>query len=373
MASSASSAGFLPRAALDSLIRALEAAGYRCLGPRVRDGAIVYEPMGGAQDLPRGVRDRQGPGQYRLRQTGDARCFAWANGPQALKPLLFRPQEVLWRAVRGAGGALRFESVTASVEPLAVIGVRACDLAALALQDQHFLAEGRSDPHYAARRRALLLIAVNCSHPAATCFCQATGDGPLVTGGHDLLLDELDEGFVLQAGSAEGQRIAAGLPLRPLSDAQFADLQRQRREAATPGPRRLPPGSLAGRLFERHDHPHWRQVAERCLSCGNCTAVCPSCFCSANHAQRTADGEVSEQLREWDSCFSEGHSYIHGITLRAETRLRYRQWLTHKFDAWHAQYGRSGCVGCGRCISWCPAGIDPTEELAVLLGEAEDA
>lgn len=361
---------FLPRADLQHLLDALAQAGYRCIGPQVRDGAIVYDTLASAADLPAAYHDHQAPGRYRLERGSTPRCFAWANGPQALKPLVFRPHESLWRAVRGADGGIAFESLPPRAGRLAVIGVRACDLAALALQDAHFLKDGARDPHYAAARDGLFLIAVHCTHPADTCFCVSTGDGPRTTAGHDLAMAELDDGYIVEAGSERGAGVLAGLALAPASEAQRQQTEREIADGAGRQSRRLPGRDLRAVLFARLDHPRWEEVAARCLACGNCTSVCPSCFCHAEIEHPQLDGAASEHAREWDSCFTMGHSYIHGFTVRADRRTRYRQWLTHKLGSWHEQYGRSGCVGCGRCISWCPVGIDITEEAAAICGDA---
>jgi ferredoxin len=361
--------GFLARSDLPRLLEILRAAGYRILGPQARDGAIVYDTLERVEQLPYGVRVVERPGYYRLQHDGaPARCFAWANGPQALKPLVFAPRETLWQAERERDGALRFLSIRPQTEPLAVLGVRACDLAALALLDQHFLASDFPDPHYRTRRAGLFLIAVHCTHPAETCFCASTGDGPRAERGFDLALAELDEGFIVESGSPTGERIAGQLPLAPVASAQRERAARELFQAAHCQRRRLPlaAAELASRLFARLDHPRWEEVAARCLACGNCTAVCPTCFCHAIHAEPDLEGLASAQVREWDSCFTARHSYIHGLTVRGDTRLRYRQWLTHKLGGWHEQFGRSGCVGCGRCIAWCPVGIDLTEELAAI-------
>lgn len=357
---------FLPRAFLQRLIDALRDDGRRCLGPVARDGALVFEEIQSASALPIGIRDNQAPGSYQLEKTHSPRCFAWANGPQALKPLTFAPQEVLWRSVRDAQG-LHFERVPAESPPSAVIGVRGCDLAALRLQEKHFLGGEAADPAFRARREALFIVAVDCAHPAATCFCASTGDGPAAGDGHDIAMAELDDGFLLRAGSVCGQELIDKLGLAPATEAQRRKVQDELHRAARSQARSLPVAGLRDALFARQDHPHWAEVAQRCLGCGNCTAVCPSCFCSTNEARPAFDGQASEQLRLWDSCFSFEHSNLHGHALRNDIHLRYRQWLTHKLAGWHDQYGRSGCTGCGRCISWCPVGIDLTAEVAALL------
>lgn len=359
-------AGLLPRDGLDRLLNTLRTAGYRCVGPQVRDGAIQYLDLPDTAALPAGWHDSQAPGEYRLQRDDDPRQFAWANGPQALKPFLFAPRERLWRVTKDAAGSLDFAAELPEPQPLAVIGVRACDLAALRLQDAHFLRGSYRDEHYAARRDGLFLVAVNCTHPAATCFCASTGDGPEADFGCDLILDELDTGFVVQGASERGAAIVDGLDLPPIADDHRAVVMRQRDRARQSQSRGLPAHDLRPLLDHSLEHPRWTEVAGRCLSCGNCTSVCPTCFCHSEHDQPALDGSGSHHYREWDSCFTQGHSYIHGITIRADTRLRYRQWLTHKLAGWHDQYGRSGCVGCGRCLSWCPVGIDITEEIAAL-------
>lgn len=360
--------GFLPRTRFQTLLDALHRAGYRCVGPRVRDGAIVYDTLARAEELPQGMRDRQAPGRYRLEQTGGPRFFSWANGPQALKPFVFAPQEPLWRSERAASGEIRFAEISPPAERLAIIGVRACDLAALRLQDRHFQEGVIADSHYAARRRNLILIAVHCTHPAETCFCASTGDGPQATQGFDLALSELDDGYLVQAGSELGKELAAQLTLVRSTTAQRETAAREIEASARSQTRHLPSRHLRDALFANLEHPRWDDVAERCLSCGNCTAVCPTCFCHSEAEEPALAGDHSRHLRLWDSCFTQGHSYIHGLTIRADTRTRYRQWLTHKLGSWHDQYGRSGCVGCGRCIAWCPVGIDITEEATAICG-----
>lgn len=364
---------FFPRDALGRLIDAMREAGYRVIGPREEtgQGGLVFREIAGVEDLPQGQNDHQSPGRYRMEQTRSPRYFAWANTASAIKPYVYAPREKLWRVVRKEGRLL-FESMQREADKTAILGVRACDLAALEIQDAHFLRARYPDPYYRARRERLLLVAVNCSHAAATCFCNSTGDGPEVVGGYDILLDELDDGYIVRVGSTRGAVIVADLPMEPASTAQIAAAWGQV-QSCRAQQRSLPLAPELSGMGRQLESPRWAQIAARCLACGNCTAVCPTCFCHREFEAPALDGGETEHWRDADSCFNEDHSYIAGSVVRQGTRERYRQWMTHKLFNWVEQYGRAGCTGCGRCITWCPAGIDFVEEANIILGSKETA
>lgn len=364
---------FLPHAQANDLVRALQLAGYSCVGPQVRDGAIVYDVLDHADQLPWGIRDHQTPGNYRLETLSERKAFAFANGPQAIKPILFKAQETVWKVARNKEGKLTFKSHQADELPVAIFGARSCDLAAMKIQDKVFIESAHPDPRYKHRREQLFVVAVNCTYSSENCFCVSAGTGPKVSNPYDILLTEVDDGFVVKTGSERGQVIIASLNLIKAKSTACKDAEKKVDQAGAMQTKRIPLDNQRGLrdlLFSNLNHPRWEEVAERCLSCGNCTSVCPTCFCHSEVEKPSMDGSSSEHVREWDSCFTTGHSYLNGKIVRDDTKKQYRQWLTHKVGSWFDQFGTSGCVGCGRCTTWCPVGIDITEELAAISGES---
>jgi ferredoxin len=357
--------------ALDDLIGALRHRGFRVLGPTVRDGAIVYDELEGAHELPVGWTDRQEAGTYRLERREDEARFGYAVGPHSWKQFLFPARLRLWRARANSGVPLVEEEPTDET-PLAFIGVRACELNAIAIQDRVFTGGKFVDHDYAARRRGIFVVAVNCGEPGGTCFCVSMDTGPRVEQGYDLALTELLDGehrFLVEAGSSAGAEVLAVLPSRAAEPADLAAATAVVDSTAARMGRTMDSADLRDLLASKLEHARWDDVAERCLTCGNCTLVCPTCFCSSVEDTTDLAGTETARTRVWDTCFSLDYSYIHGGSVRTSARSRYRQWLTHKLGTWHDQFGTSGCVGCGRCITWCPVGIDITAEVAALRGE----
>lgn len=364
---------FLPHAEINNVLAYLQQKGYCCLGPQVKDEAVIYAPLQESQQLPWGIRDHQTPGQYRLEKTDIKRAFAWANGPQAVKPLLFNPRETLFRVVRNAKGKLSFQKVLPTIQPTALFGIRSCDLAAMAIQDTVFQKGVYPDKHYQLRRESLFIIVVSCSYSGNNCFCVSTNTGPTPKNNlYDLVWTEIENGFVIASNSDAGQCLINKLNLAQASSEMQQLCQSETQQAIDMQHKKMPLNNsraVHDLLMNNLDHPRWDDVAARCLSCGNCTSVCPTCFCHHQTEQPALDGKTSEHNREWDSCFSADFSHIHGKTIREDTKSRYKQWLTHKLGTWWEQFDSSGCVGCGRCVTWCPVGIDLTEEVAAIAKE----
>ncbi len=361
----------IERRNLQQLLEALRADGRRLIGPTLREAAIVYDEIEHVEDLPEGWTDRQQGGRYRLERRGDPALFGYAVGPQTWKRWLHPARLPLWRAER-EGAGFRVAAAAGDAPRYAFVGVRGCELHAIAIQDRVLMQDGHADPAYRARREAAFVVALNCAEPGGTCFCASMRTGPRVDSGFDLALTELVDDrrhvFVVDTGSERGARLLARVAHRAASADERAAADAVPARAAERMGRALDTDGLSGLLLGNLEHPRWDDVAARCLTCGNCTLVCPTCFCTAVEDRGDLDGRWAERVRRWDSCFTLDFSHLHGGAVRASPRSRYRQWLTHKLATWQAQFGTPGCVGCGRCITWCPVGIDLTEEARALRG-----
>jgi len=358
----------LPRASFAALVANLKRSGHSVIGPRQQQGCVMLGPIDSVDDLAHGVRDEQDGGSYRLHEGDPDLTFEYAVGMNSARTFLFPPRQRLFqchveesRFVLDAGGP--------QVPRLAFLGLRPCDLAALRALDRALGAESSAprckvEDHYAEARREALVVAVNCTRPARTCFCASMGTGPQATGGFDLCLTELRSGFVVNAGSQAGRDILAQLPVREPTSAELELAELKLHIAREHMGRRLDDQGLKEILDEAIEHPQWDDVAKRCLSCGNCAMVCPTCFCSTVTDSTELGTARVTRTRQWESCHSHQFTYTTAGPLRSTVRGRYRHWLRHKLCTWFDQFGSSGCVGCGRCITWCPVGIDITAEAA---------
>jgi len=358
----------LARSDFPLFLRAIQGAGYRVVGPTVRDGAIVYGDIRDETDLPIGWTDRQDAGTYRLERRKDAALFGYNVGPHSWKKYLYPSHERLWTAKAGRG-TFTVTTEPTTGPPLAFLGMRACELAAVAIQDRVF--DGVvHDVGYHARRSTALRIAVQCGQAAPTCFCVSMATGPAATIGYDLALTELLSAgrheFVVEIGTKKGAEILDKVPTRPAAPAEEKEAVDLVQRTAGQMGRTMDTTKIRDLLLGNLEHPRWQTVAERCLACTNCTMACPTCFCSSNEEVPDLTGKTVERWRRWDSCFNSAFSELHHAPVRKSTASRYRQWMTHKLASWYDQFDSSGCVGCGRCITWCPVGIDITEEVAAI-------
>lgn len=354
-------------AQFDQLLAHLKQRGYSLLGPTVGEEAIVYEEIQGAGDLPVGYRDSQDPGTYRLKQGEDRSYFAYQASQHSWKQFLFPAMEKLWSAKMEGGKIVAFEEASNPEEKWALIGVLACDLMAIRIQERVFNTRLENYSQFHKRRENAFIVAINCTTSVNTCFCASMGSGPDAKEGYDLALtevaDEKRHHFLLTSGSPKGESVCKELGLAEASAVECQEgraLVRRNRENLM---RSVDNATIKERLANSYESQVWDEVAARCINCANCTLVCPTCFCTSMTDRVNMDKTEVEREQRWESCFNLSHAYTNSGIMRSSAKARYRQWLTHKFGTWWDQFGTSGCVGCGRCIVWCPVGIDVTEEL----------
>jgi ferredoxin len=355
---------------LDSLFRVLQGLGFQLVGPTLKEGAVVYDSIHSTADLPQGWTDRQEGGTYRLEKRPDQALFGYAVGPHSWKKFLHPSVRKLWSAER-KGETFQVTPEKNEFPKYAFIGVRACELHAIEIQDRVFIKDHFQDPSYVKRREQAFIVALNCSQAGGTCFCVSMKTGPKVESGFDLAMTEvLEDGrhyFVMEAGSEAGRGVLQQLNLRTaaVEEEQAAKLVVE--QTAGQMGRQMDTTQIKELLYKNYEHPRWDEVANRCLTCANCTMVCPTCFCSTVEDVTDLTGDHTERWQKWDSCFTMDFSHLNGAgSVRSSTKSRYRQWMTHKLATWIDQFGTSGCVGCGRCITWCPVAIDITEEVAAI-------
>jgi ferredoxin len=368
----------IERGDFDRLLQALEARGYTIIGPTVRDQAIVYGEIHGASDLPVGWTDEQDGGHYRLKRREDDALFGYAVGPHSWKQYQLPPEVKLWEARVDERGGLR--DLTEPVTPTpryAFFGARSCELHAMGILDRVLLGGSHPDRADRARTEGAFVVAVQCGQAGGTCFCVSMNTGPVADRGFDLALTEVLEAarhyFVVEVGSDRGAALVSELSLQAAHETDRESATAVHARTASQMGRELDTTDIKGLLYRNYDHPRWDEVAERCLTCGNCTMVCPTCFCTTVEDVTDITGEHVERHQRWDSCFTVDYSHIHGGAVRGSSRSRYRQWMTHKLATWWDQFDSSGCVGCGRCITWCPVGIDITEEARAIRASDEES
>ncbi|MGQ3685494.1 MAG: 4Fe-4S dicluster domain-containing protein [Candidatus Loosdrechtia sp.] len=361
------------------LFDVLTGEGYQIIGPALGEGSIVYRKLDSVSELPAGWTDEQEGGMYRLRQREDKSLFGYTVGPHSWKNSLFPSVQRLLQVTRKDNGFHIKEKGTeegTTAPKFAFLGVRSCDIHAISIQDKVFIQGKFVDPDYKARRENTFIAAVHCGKAGGTCFCASMGTGPRADSGFDIAMTEIIgkdcHYFLVETGTEKGAGILREVPHRKANEEEKSTASDIVKKTAGQMGRYMNTDTIKDILYRNYEHPRWDDVAKRCLACANCTLVCPTCFCATVEDTVNITGESASRWRKLDSCFNLDHSYIHGGSIRSSARSRYRQWLTHKIATWIDQFGTMGCVGCGRCITWCPVAIDITEEIRAIR-ESEQA
>ncbi|MFQ5791327.1 MAG: 4Fe-4S dicluster domain-containing protein [Acidobacteriota bacterium] len=291
---------------------------------------------------------------------------------------IYTPQQTLLRFVKGAKG-YRIEKPVPPTQKRVLVGVHPCDLHGLLVLERTFLGE-TEDAHYAAFRANVLIVGLNCQNVGDNCFCASMGTGPFFgywmdqgpPRGCDALLTDLGDRFLLDTFGEKGEMLAGKVKSSPPTPGAIGEKLKREVAAKEQFRKRLDTTNLPALLRRNAQHHVWRITGNgQCLSCTNCTMVCPTCFCYDIWDRAELDLSVIERIRRWDSCQDERFAEVHGGNFRSTCEARLRQFVCHKLSHWVEQFGCFGCVGCGRCITWCPTGIDLTEIAADIRAEEE--
>ncbi|MEM7551595.1 MAG: 4Fe-4S dicluster domain-containing protein [Bacteroidota bacterium] len=350
------------------LFKELKHQGFLNVGPVFRDGVVMLDHLGDFTQIAKGYYDEQNKGQYRIEQKDDNSFFQYTLGPQSFKKFLHPPKRKLWEA---DGSQENFKiSVREDPSKMAFWGIRSCDLSAIKILDKVFLEGPFINEWYKKAREQLFIISAACTRPSDNCFCTSMGTGPVPKDDFDISLVEVlnhsGHYFLADFKSDKASTFINVLDFKRAGQVEIQYAEEHIEKAIDSMPFRFDPSQAATTIKANLEHRHWEEVAEKCLSCANCTMVCPTCFCTSTEDITDLSGDHSERWLRWDSCFNGEFSFIHGGRVRNSTKSRYRQWMSHKLSSWYDQFGTSGCVGCGRCITWCPVGIDITEELKAI-------
>ncbi len=355
---------------LKSILESLRGS-YRIIGPKIKNNVITFDQIDG-DDIPIGYRDSQGQGYYRLNRVNENKIFSFSNGPDSFKRFLTPPSLEMFRFKRDKK-SLTLTPLIPEEKPFAFLGIRACDLSAMRLYDKIFIEGIEKDNYYYTIRKNSLIIAVNCLYPGDNCFCHSIGTGPELKENFDIALTELDEYLILEAVTQSGRKFLEGLSSERLIDDDLKEKNYKLEMCKRMFKKSIRFNELPWLIYRSLEHPRWQEIAKKDLSCGNCTQVCPTCFCSSTYDMLQLS-DINQRsfrisglrIRTWDSCFSRNFARVHGGNFRPSVKARYRQWMSHKLAYMMEQFGLPGCVGCGRCITWCPVGIDITKELEAL-------
>lgn len=320
----------------------LKSRRFRVVGPKVIDEVLRIGVVDGFSDFPF--------------SSGSSAPWRLSDGsfqvpPDSLKRFLYPPELELFRVEKG----FRINIPRHNYPKTAFFGITPCDMASVLVMDRVQLGK---DPYYTMARRKSLFVVQNCLKPGPTCFCSSTGSGPESKEGFDISYTIISPSEVLfRPGSEVGLDILTDLSLEPASQEAVRRYRKLINEASVKAVADFTGAEVPDVLETMLEPQVWKEVSEGCLGCANCNMVCPTCFCFDIIDKLSLDGS-GRRVRIWDGCHSYSYAEVAGGNIRKDLWARYRHWVLHKFSYWVKQFGTLGCVGCGRCIAWCPAGID---------------
>ncbi|MFC1994521.1 4Fe-4S dicluster domain-containing protein [Chloroflexota bacterium] len=299
--------------------------------------------------------------------SGNEAFLDYTNTTKSAKEILFPQAETLFSYVATDGGA-SIETPPSEESPRLLFGVRPCDARSFVLLDEVFDGEKYKDVYYLNRRANMAVVAIGCVRPRSTCFCTSVGGAPCSAEGSDLLLIDVGDDYVVQVVSDKGARLLEGVGLEDAGEDEIALMWQAIRDAQAYMAPKLAMDGLKQKLDSMFEDPIWGPLTEKCLGCGVCTYLCPTCHCFDIVDEAT--DSAGQRIRLWDSCqFRQFTLQASGFNPRPTTKGRLRQRIMHKFSYFIDNYGHIGCVGCGRCVIECPVNLDTRDVLTDILME----
>ena len=276
----------------------------------------------------------------------------YSNSTVPPKELMFPQTETLFKYRLGQNDI----EPTVPEAQRVVFGIRPCDAQAYSIVDNVF-GWDLPDPYYQNRRRNTTLVGIACADPCANCFCPSVGGGPASEKGLDALMFDLGDAYYVKTLTDKGEVFAKAAGLEAAGDSEAGAAQKQGEEALGKIGRSIDTAGIPEKLPTLYDHPFWEQFSDRCLGCGICTFLCPTCHCF--DIQDEAEAFDARRARMWDTCmFSEYSLHTSGHNPRPTRKERTRNRISHKYSYFPEKFDVIACVGCGRCINHCPVNLD---------------
>jgi len=298
--------------------------------------------------------------------SGSEACLELQNPKLSSKEILFPQTEIILRIKKGEEG-LETEEPSENDKDWVLFGVHPCDAKGLVLTDKFFASGDYKDKPYMDKRGKTSIVGLACNHPRATCFCASVGGSPFGKEGIDMLLVDLGEEYLIEILTERGERMIEGVHgLRDASDDDMARAEKMSEEAEKALQTDLPIEGLSERLEGMFEDPLWDKVHLKCVGCGVCSYLCPTCWCFDIIDEETSTGV--ERIRLWDTCqFTQFTLQGSGFNPRPSGKERMRQRIMHKFCYFPKEYGVLACTGCGRCVRECPVNQDIRETIKEIM------
>jgi sulfhydrogenase subunit beta (sulfur reductase) len=304
----------------------------------------------------------EGVSAYRKIESPEEASLASHNTQKSAKEAFFPQSEVMFRYEK-EGNRTQVTSTEEVNRPRLILASRPCDIQAFSMLDQVFSAKEYTDVYFLKKREKTTIVGFACNDPLSTCFCTSTGGGPFTREGSDIFLVDLGDTYLVEFLTEKGKALSQNEFLREASEGDVARAKKLEEEASK---RMTVPVHLDGietKLEQMLENPFWDRIHEKCLGCGACTFLCPTCHCFDISDEASQKG--GQRVRNWDTClFSLYSMETSGHNPRPSGRERTRQRLMHKFNYFPKNFQKIACVGCGRCILYCPVNFDIRQAIA---------